>query len=65
MNINNKLHSEKFMWKILWTGVQLPSSPPPMFLFELFLAVEAMPITDKLCECYKILIIYYLDFVNL
>ena len=32
MNFNNKLHSEKFVWIVLWTGVRLPSSPPMISL---------------------------------
>ena len=40
MNLNNKLHSEKFMWKALWTGVRLPSSPPKTYLFELIKQID-------------------------
>lgn len=40
---DNKLHSEKFMWKCCWTWVRLPPPPPindfSPFLKSLFLVL--------------------------
>ena len=47
MNFNNKLHSEKFVWIVLWTGVRLPSSPPRQVFVELFEKLDATWFQDN------------------
>lgn len=50
-NLNNKLHSEKFVWTGWWTGVRL-SSPPPQLghkinCFVSFFINKKLPFTEK------------------
>ena len=51
--------------KLIKTTKDIPFIRTNDVAVRIFFAVEAMPITDKICKFYKILIIYYLDFVNL
>ena len=48
--LNNKLNSEKYIWKEYWTGVRIPSSPPITNLCELQIQNQSKMVDFFVCE---------------